>query len=90
MEQQKQQPKTLTEMVKELRGLLDEKDRLEADAKANKAAIEAKKQEIPRASISTRTATGNSSPGRSGTSISKRSPTTGGRGGSTSAATVPR
>ena len=46
MEQQKQQPKTLTEMVKELRGLLDEKDRLEADAKANKAAIEAKKQEI--------------------------------------------
>ena len=47
MEQQKQQqPKTLTDMVKELRGLLDEKDRLEADAKANKAAIEAKKQEI--------------------------------------------
>ena len=33
---------TLTEMVKDLRGLLDEKDRLEADAKKNKAAIEAK------------------------------------------------
>jgi hypothetical protein len=37
---------TLTEMVKDLRGLLDEKDRLEAEAKKNKAAIEAKKQEI--------------------------------------------
>ena len=38
--------KTLTEMVKDLRGLLDEKDRLEAEAKKNKAEIEAKKQEI--------------------------------------------
>ncbi len=38
--------KTLTEMVKELRGLLDEKDRLEADTKKNKAEIEAKKKEI--------------------------------------------
>lgn len=47
MEQQKQQqPKTLTDLVKDLRGLLDEKDRLEADTKKNKADIEAKKQEI--------------------------------------------
>lgn len=47
MEQQKQQqPKTLTDLVKELRGLLDEKDRLEADAKKNKADIEAKKKEV--------------------------------------------
>lgn len=38
--------KTLTEMVKDLRGLLDEKDRLEADAKKNEASIKAKKQEI--------------------------------------------
>ena len=38
--------KTLTEMVKDLRGLLDEKDRLDAEAKKNKAEIEAKKQEI--------------------------------------------
>ena len=38
--------KTLTEMVKDLRGLLDEKERLEADTKKNKAEIEAKKQEI--------------------------------------------
>ena len=40
------EPKTLTELVKDLRGLLDEKDRLEAQEKQNKAAIEAKKQEI--------------------------------------------
>lgn len=47
MQQQKQQqPKTLTDLVKELRGLLDEKDRLEADAKKNQASIEAKKKEI--------------------------------------------
>ena len=47
MEQQKQQqPKGLTDLVKDLRGLLDEKDRLEADTKKNKADIEAKKQEI--------------------------------------------
>ena len=38
--------KTLTEMVKDLRGLLDEKERLEKAEKQNKAAIEAKKQEI--------------------------------------------
>lgn len=38
--------KTLTEMVKDLRGLLDEKDRLEKEAKQNEAAIKAKKQEI--------------------------------------------
>ncbi len=38
--------KTLTDLVKELRSLLDEKDRLEKEAKQNKANIEAKKQEI--------------------------------------------
>ncbi len=44
MEQPK--AKTLTDLVKELRGLLDEKDRLEAQTKENKASIEAKKKEI--------------------------------------------
>ncbi len=38
--------KTLTDLVKELRGLLDEKDRLDKETKENKAGIEAKKQEI--------------------------------------------
>lgn len=38
--------KTLADMVKELRGLLDEKEGLEAQEKRNKAEIEAKKQEI--------------------------------------------
>lgn len=46
MEQQKQQPKGLTDLVKELRGLLDEKERLEAETKKNEASIKAKKQEI--------------------------------------------
>ncbi len=44
MEQPKS--KTLTDLVKELRGLLDEKERLEKEEKQNKANIEAKKQEI--------------------------------------------
>ncbi len=44
MEQPK--AKTLTDLVKELRGLLDEKERLEKEEKQNKANIEAKKQEI--------------------------------------------
>lgn len=38
--------KTLTDLVKELRTLLDEKKSLEAQTTANTAAIEAKKQEI--------------------------------------------
>ncbi len=44
MEQPK--AKTLADLVKELRSLLDEKDRLEKEAKQNKANIEAKKQEV--------------------------------------------
>ena len=39
--------KTLTEMVKDLRGLLDEKERLEADTKKNKAEIEPKSRRSP-------------------------------------------
>lgn len=41
-----QQPKTLIDLVKELRGLLDDKDRLEKEVKQRKASIEAKKKEI--------------------------------------------
>ncbi len=37
-------PKSLTDLVKDLRCLLDEKDSLEKQAKQNKANIEAKKQ----------------------------------------------
>jgi len=44
MEQPK--TKTLTDLVRELRGLLDDKDRLEKEEKQIKANIEAKKQEI--------------------------------------------
>lgn len=40
------QTKTLTDLVKDLRGLLDEKARLEDEAKQNRADIEARKQEI--------------------------------------------
>lgn len=43
--------KTLTDLVKELRGILDEKERLEKATKQNKAAIEAKKQEIAQVMI---------------------------------------
>jgi len=44
MEQPK--TKTLADLVKELRGLLDEGKRLEKEEKQNKANIEAKKQEV--------------------------------------------